>query len=118
MLSYYWEYKVDEGQLIRILSRTEKMSSFSNEGNKRIIFWAVQKTDEVECDGKALYNLTSGCHYIDVTFFYVAKDSAEESFIGNLSDDLLKQYCSLVSDVSPRDYYNYYMVKDGKVEAF
>ena len=117
-MSYYWDYNVEPGQLVRILERVEKMSAFSNEGNKRIIFWLVQKRNDIEYDGKAMFNRTSDSRYIDVTFFYIAKGGIEEDFISKLSDDLLKQYCDLAADSMSRDYYNYYILKDGKVEAF
>ncbi len=121
MMNYEWDYQVPSGQMVRIRSRIDQMSRFSDEGTYKIIMMTVpkinRKDSDLEFDGKAIFNTREGIgytSYLDVLFHYVQKGGQEEHFIENLPDGLRKQYLAVVLGgyYGMSDWADYYDVYD------
>lgn len=119
MLTYEWDYAVPSNTMVRIRSRIDQMSKFSDEGMYKILIMTVPKRKDslIEFDGKAIFNTKEDfgyTSYLDVLFHYVKRDGQEEHFIENLPDGLRKQYLAVVLGgyYGTSDWADYYDVYD------
>ena len=115
MLNYSWEYPINSGELVRINSRVEQRSEFyGDEARKRIVFWLVEKNNNVECDGKAAWGGENLGHpWIMCFWYWTQKDSSEDQFLEDIAKvNLLDEYCKMVVDNDKgrgwEDYYRAY----------
>lgn len=126
MMTYEWDYKVPSNTLIRIRSRVDEMSRFSDkEGDYKMVLMSVPKKRDadLEFDGKAIFNKRSAIgytSYLDILFFYVQRDGQEDRFMENLPEGLKKQYLAVVlggyyGGPSWKDYYDIYDYATGEL---
>lgn len=121
MMTYEWDYDVPSSRMVRVKSRIEQISKFSDEGMYKILIMTVPKdkrrNSNIEFDGKVIFNTKEDpdySSYLDVLFHYVQRDGQEEHFIENLPDGLRKQYLAVVLGgyYGTSDWADYYDVYD------
>lgn len=126
MMTYEWDYQVPSGELVRIRSRIDQMSRFSDkDGDYKMVLMSVPKSLDanLEFDGKAIFNKKSTVgysSYLDILFFYVQKGGQEDRFMENLPEGLKKQYLAVIlggyyGGSSWKDYYDIYDYATGEI---